>query len=176
MVFCYVSWCSLCRIGCLLFRYRMCLDWFFFCKQKTAYEMRISDWSSDVCSSDLPTCLGGLAVETYTVSLLLENVDLTDEVLDAIFTEFEDVVPSSIDGAVKLTASIEAANDESAAFRLIDQVHSVLPQAAPVRLDQDLVSIPDIAERSGRSRESVRLLLAGKRGPRQVPTPERKSL
>src|SRR3546814_7537067 len=26
---------------------------FFFCKQKTAYEMRISDWSSDVCSSDL---------------------------------------------------------------------------------------------------------------------------
>src|SRR3546814_4494885 len=27
----------------------------FFFKQKTAYEMRISDWSSDVCSSDLPT-------------------------------------------------------------------------------------------------------------------------
>src|SRR3546814_2392531 len=30
----------------------MCLFFFFF-KQKTAYEMRISDWSSDVCSSDL---------------------------------------------------------------------------------------------------------------------------
>src|SRR3546814_5200473 len=29
--------------------------WFCFFKQKTAYEMRISDWSSDVCSSDLPT-------------------------------------------------------------------------------------------------------------------------
>src|SRR3546814_4249877 len=29
----------------------------FFFKQKTAYEMRISDWSSDVCSSDL--CAGG---------------------------------------------------------------------------------------------------------------------
>src|SRR3546814_19360288 len=28
-------------------------DGVFFCKQKTAYEMRISDWSSDVCSSDL---------------------------------------------------------------------------------------------------------------------------
>src|SRR3546814_2176288 len=28
---------------------------FFFFKQKTAYEMRISDWSSDVCSSDLST-------------------------------------------------------------------------------------------------------------------------
>src|SRR3546814_15010582 len=31
----------------------MCLVFFF--KQKTAYEMRISDWSSDVCSSDLDT-------------------------------------------------------------------------------------------------------------------------
>src|SRR3546814_10386589 len=31
---------------------------FFFFKQKTAYEMRISDWSSDVCSSDLLVYLG----------------------------------------------------------------------------------------------------------------------
>src|SRR3546814_9755894 len=35
--------CSACCCCCL----------FFFFKQKTAYEMRISDWSSDVCSSDL---------------------------------------------------------------------------------------------------------------------------
>src|SRR3546814_8970802 len=33
----------------------MCCFCFFFFKQKTAYEMRISDWSSDVCSSDLRT-------------------------------------------------------------------------------------------------------------------------
>src|SRR3546814_15765431 len=31
------------------------MSWFFFVKKKTAYEMRISDWSSDVCSSDLLT-------------------------------------------------------------------------------------------------------------------------
>src|SRR3546814_17165676 len=31
---------------------------FFFFKQKTAYEMRISDWSSDVCSSDLLDAFG----------------------------------------------------------------------------------------------------------------------
>src|SRR3546814_3256438 len=31
-----------------------CILVFCFFKQKTAYEMRISDWSSDVCSSDLP--------------------------------------------------------------------------------------------------------------------------
>src|SRR3546814_11825023 len=41
-------------------KYDVCI---FFCfKQKTAYEMRISDWSSDVCSSDLPAnfTTGGL--------------------------------------------------------------------------------------------------------------------
>src|SRR3546814_14503734 len=33
--------------------------WCFFFRQKTAYEMRISDWSSDVCSSDLGERAGG---------------------------------------------------------------------------------------------------------------------
>src|SRR3546814_4167456 len=37
---------------CFLFRFWSYLLFFFF-KQKTAYYMRISDWSSDVCSSDL---------------------------------------------------------------------------------------------------------------------------
>src|SRR3546814_8061399 len=41
----------------------MCICvFFFFVKQKTAYEMRISDWSSDVCSSDLGGTLEGLEV------------------------------------------------------------------------------------------------------------------
>src|SRR3546814_3871580 len=38
---------GMCSVGILF------LFLFFFFKQKTAYEMRISDWSSDVCSSDL---------------------------------------------------------------------------------------------------------------------------
>src|SRR3546814_19319727 len=38
----------------------------FFFKQKTAYEMRISDWSSDVCSSDLPQLLADSAAEIST--------------------------------------------------------------------------------------------------------------
>src|SRR3546814_18222148 len=37
---------------CFLFVFHFVFGFFFF-KQKTAYEMRISDWSSDVCSSDL---------------------------------------------------------------------------------------------------------------------------
>src|SRR3546814_10268440 len=47
--FCY---CAVCSVVC-------CVDCFFFFKQKTAYEMRISDWSSDVCSSDLLAALTG---------------------------------------------------------------------------------------------------------------------
>src|SRR3546814_5195797 len=41
---------------CFVVRFSECFYLvFFFCKQKTVYEMRISDWSSDVCSSDLDT-------------------------------------------------------------------------------------------------------------------------
>src|SRR3546814_7360274 len=42
----FVMYASLCGIFSVVV-------FFFFFKQKTAYEMRISDWSSDVCSSDL---------------------------------------------------------------------------------------------------------------------------
>src|SRR3546814_5615802 len=37
----------------MVYVFMILLIFFFFFKQKTAYEMRISDWSSDVCSSDL---------------------------------------------------------------------------------------------------------------------------
>src|SRR3546814_3542080 len=57
---------------------------FFFFKQKTAYEMRISDWSSDVCSSDLlgavglhrqqRTGLGGVAVDVDDAGAALAGV------------------------------------------------------------------------------------------------------
>src|SRR3546814_5217296 len=44
---------------------RYIVFFFFFFKQKTAYEMRISDWSSDVCSSDLDK-FGGCSVHIVT--------------------------------------------------------------------------------------------------------------
>src|SRR3546814_5606900 len=42
---------------------------FFFFKQKTAYEMRISDWSSDVCSSDLLALHLGSAFQIAKVAV-----------------------------------------------------------------------------------------------------------
>src|SRR3546814_13245087 len=55
---------------------------FFFFKQKTAYEMRISDWSSDVCSSDLPAPgirAGALAGDGHVVALVAFSLQAVDE-------------------------------------------------------------------------------------------------
>src|SRR3546814_1899380 len=52
---------------------------FFFFKQKTAYEMRISDWSSDVCSSDLGGAVSLLMdiQKTYRTTLIFISHDLS---------------------------------------------------------------------------------------------------
>src|SRR3546814_1877809 len=48
--------CCVCNVLYLIYLVHLFVLFFFF-KQKTAYEMRISDWSSDVCSSDLSTAV-----------------------------------------------------------------------------------------------------------------------
>src|SRR3546814_3684546 len=71
-------------VTCLLFyrslRMVVCISFFcfFFFKQKTAYEMRISDWSSDVCSSDLrlPRCLGAARRLRWRLSRQCRGMDL----------------------------------------------------------------------------------------------------
>src|SRR3546814_7109305 len=47
---------------------------FFFYKQKTAYELRISDWSSDVCSSDLVP-VNIMALDTTIISQLAQRLE-----------------------------------------------------------------------------------------------------
>src|SRR3546814_4482315 len=54
------------------------LVFFFFFKQKTAYEMRISDWSSDVCSSDLTE-------RSIAIALSIVNADLLFSVYRIMF-------------------------------------------------------------------------------------------
>src|SRR3546814_8131545 len=50
---------------------------FFFFKQKTAYEMRISDWSSDVCSSDL---LNPFVLDPEEDTIHLANIFAQDSI------------------------------------------------------------------------------------------------
>src|SRR3546814_3902398 len=53
----------------------------FFFKRKTAYEMRISDWSSDVCSSDLRDLLGAARI-AFLVEQLLAGRHRDDPVVE----------------------------------------------------------------------------------------------
>src|SRR3546814_9424402 len=65
----------------------------FFFKQKTAYEMRISDWSSDVCSSDLP-------LEITEPVVNYELIRMPDSTGFGDYTESGQVIPVSFDGEV----------------------------------------------------------------------------
>src|SRR3546814_8977893 len=73
MVFDLVSFCT---------QWCLCVYIFFF-KQKTAYEVRISDWSSDVCSSDLAILVfEQFADRTHTaVAKIVDVVDLALAIL-----------------------------------------------------------------------------------------------
>src|SRR3546814_13590992 len=91
----------------------MNIDFFFF-KQKTAYEMRISDWSSDVCSSDL--LLLGLRPEHITethrnVEPNQQEFQATPEVTEPLGMEtmvYVQVDGADVCGRVKPTAGAEA--------------------------------------------------------------------
>src|SRR3546814_19448309 len=48
---------------------------FFFFKQKTAYEMRISDWSSDVCSSDIGVAINQMKADSFDQAQPLHGFD-----------------------------------------------------------------------------------------------------
>src|SRR3546814_5180115 len=63
----------------------------FFFKQKTAYEMRISDWSSDVCSSDLRIQFAGARRPELAAYLASESADYLPVLdrLSAIIDGFE---------------------------------------------------------------------------------------
>src|SRR3546814_6725339 len=59
----------------------MICGFFFFFKQKTAYEMRISDWSSDVCSSDLIMTSESCANGTERCAEALAQLDGTPDLI-----------------------------------------------------------------------------------------------
>src|SRR3546814_7505663 len=68
----------------------------FFFKQKTAYEMRISDWSSDVCSSDLVLTFGprATAAETLFAGIVAPGDDIAADRL-ALFRTLGSRLPAA---------------------------------------------------------------------------------
>src|SRR3546814_17682705 len=80
---------------------------FFFFKQKTAYEMRISDWSSDVCSSDLLPAQRGLGARPGQGEVALEPAGRLDDVLREQFQPGQPV-GGEVDFAAERGAGIPA--------------------------------------------------------------------
>src|SRR3546814_8698390 len=80
---------------------------FFFFKQKTAYEMRISDWSSDVCSSDLAVSALGSALTEEVLA------DLRGRVVDGVTGRpIGEVEQDGVaDALTRATADVEAITD-----------------------------------------------------------------
>src|SRR3546814_470096 len=83
----------------------MCCFFFFF-KQKTAYEMRISDWSSDVCSSDL-YLLVAIPLFAFMAHIMIRG-KVVDDLYDAAYT-FTRHLPGGLAVATILACTVFAA-------------------------------------------------------------------
>src|SRR3546814_15518937 len=116
----------------ILDRRSMIVFLFFFFKQKTAYEMRISDWSSDVCSSDLV----GRFVEQQHVGLLPRDQRqrqpralAAGETVDALEGAGAGEVPLAEEVAERLRGGVrrklaQVVDGRSAGARRFDQIGS----------------------------------------------------
>src|SRR3546814_13739794 len=80
---------------------------FFFFKQKTAYEMRISDWSSDVCSSDLSVIFGQ---EDQFTNRLAQTMSLPVVPVLGANTKLQPVYAADVGKAIAIAARDSARN------------------------------------------------------------------
>src|SRR3546814_1509237 len=95
------------------FSFVCCFVFFvFFFKQKTAYEMRISDWSSDVCSSDLTIMLFRRTALAFAITCALSAQEFAGEAEAQkwIDNDFQPSTLSKDQQLAEMTWFIEAAN------------------------------------------------------------------
>jgi hypothetical protein len=114
------------------------------------------------------------STKTYSFTLFVKGADvLSDESMDALFEAgCDDATFGARDGAQYGEFDREATSFSAALSGAIHDLVSAVPGLEIVRVEpDDLVSMATIAERSGRSRESIRLLAAEQRGPGGFPPP-----
>src|SRR3546814_4258511 len=124
----------------------------FFFKQKTAYEMRISDWSSDVCSSDLMQ-----VAQTYTLAFAVEAEAASN--LDAGGSARSELPTASAEYVVKVQL-------DSPDFRIDDPVRSL--RIAADGLSQGKARFDIVPLHDGAGSINATLLTAGKTGRAHV--------
>jgi len=106
---------------------------------------------------------------TYKVGVVFEDLDHGS--LGLVSSVLPDAVVSEAGAVTTVRATVRAPGPAAALSQLVESVTKAVPAAVPLRVDQDLVSVSDIARRVGRTREYVRLLVDGKRGPGGFPAP-----
>src|SRR3546814_9505290 len=115
----------------------VCVGVFFFVKQKTAYEMRISDWSSDVCSSDLGWSRLGRAV----------GASLFSGTLATILVATVRVAPDRIATRGSDLRTLRSAGRRFLPARSVDELLAGAPATGPVpapveaRLERELAAV-----------------------------------
>jgi len=108
----------------------------------------------------------------YTVALVLSNeTPITDDVAERVYgTLQDDSLVGMCNGAPFFDCDREADSFLDAVLSAIADVESVGLRAERVEPD-DFVTAAEIARRSGRTRESIRQLFIGERGPGDFPAP-----
>ncbi len=107
----------------------------------------------------------------YTMTLVIENLADTKETLDALSAEFSDVSIRTEGGVAYVTGTSEGTSQKTAGQAFTRGFKTMFPEAVMLRLDQDLVSVAEIAQRSGQDVDSVRSLIDGTEGPGGFPIP-----
>ncbi|MPZ98619.1 MAG: hypothetical protein GEU80_04620 [Dehalococcoidia bacterium] len=110
----------------------------------------------------------------HQFTLIVEGVDLQDgAALDALFEAgCDDALVGRVGTTQYLDFDREAETLADAVIEATEAIESAIPGARVVHLEPDeLVSMTEIAERIDRTRESVRLLIKGERGPGGFPPP-----
>jgi hypothetical protein len=121
----------------------------------------------------MPTSSPDRRMTTHTFTLIIDGPDVTEEgVIDALFEAgCQDALLGRRDLVQFADFDREAPDLVRAIVSAIDEVESVAGMRVLRVEPEDLVSASAIAERTGRSRESIRLLVEGKRGPGGFPSP-----
>ncbi len=116
--------------------------------------------------------------DAYEFTLLVMGVDLqTDDALNALAEAgCDDATVGSSGGFQHLDFDRDADSYLEAVLGAVNDVEAAVPGVRVVRiLPDEYVALVEIAERTGRTRESVRLLSIGERGPGNFPPPAARS-
>lgn len=110
----------------------------------------------------------------HEFTLIVEGPDLQDEALVDVLFEAgcDDATIGRVGSIQYLDFDREAGSFDDAVLSAAKDIETTVPDIRVVHLEpDDLVTMSEIAEKVGRTRESVRLLISGDRGPGGFPVP-----